>query len=140
MSLVYPRGWFVTSKPLSNGKEPVYRVAVSNFRARRTPLDTGPCLAGIAKQRSQAGVFAVFREARGADKILSRFPRRPRTFALPRPADEAGCLGTGSKQVSFKENGRAFYLWISVGPRASAQARASLRSALQSLRIDRRSA
>jgi hypothetical protein len=101
----YPAHWFTTTKPLSTGVEPIYRFAVANFPVRRTPLDSGPCLAGIAKQRPADGVLAFIREARGADLRLDRFPARPTKIALPKRWDNAGCLGAGSRQYSFRDSG-----------------------------------
>ena len=115
---------------------PVYRFAVSTFPAHRTSLDNGPCLQGIARQRGPRGAIAFVQEALGADRKLSRFPPRPRHFRLPRP-DENACVGRGSIEVPFREAGRAFYLWISVGPQASRATRSDLRRILASLRIDR---
>ena len=83
-------------------------------------------------------MLAYAREARGADKILARFPKRPKRFRLPTRVDNAACLGGGTRQMHFKENCRAFYLWISIGERASAPARAALARALNGLRIERR--
>jgi hypothetical protein len=131
----YPRAWFATARPLSNGLEPVYRFAVGNFRFRRTRLDTGPCLAGIARQKPPTGVLVYAREARGADKRLSRFPPRPPAFRLPTASHDSACLGPGTRQTDFKERGRAFYLWISIGPRASARDRVAVARMLASLRI-----
>ena len=135
--LTYPRAWRATDRPLSNGREPVSRFALGNFAFRRTSRDSGPCLAGIAKQRPPGGVLAYAREARGADKILARFPKRPTRLRLPTQVDNAACLGGGTRQTHFKENCRAFYLWISIGERASARDRAALARALNGLRIER---
>src|SRR5437870_4419381 len=67
ISFAYPATWHATSKPLSNGAEPVYRFAVGNFRFHRTSRDLGPCLMGIARERPKNGVLAFMREALGAD-------------------------------------------------------------------------
>jgi hypothetical protein len=121
ISFGYPSGWHATTKPLSNGTEPVYRFAVGNFRFRRTPRDTGPCLAGIAAERPRNGVLAFMREALGADRrrSLPRTRSRPRHFSLPRRAEDAWCLGPRSRQSVFHTAGRVFYLAVSVGPTAS---------------------
>lgn len=135
ITFTYPSGWRVTTKPLSNGLEPVYRFALSSFPVHRTAHDIGPCLAGIAAQRRPDGVLAFVREARGADRRRGRFPRRPRVFPLPTQRDNAGCLGEGSLSLSFRESGRAFLLWIAVGPDASSATRRLLRRTLDHMSI-----
>jgi hypothetical protein len=137
ISFAYPSAWHATTKPLSNGTEPVYRFAVGNFRFHRTPRDTGPCLAGIAKQRPKNGVFAFMREALGADRrrSLPRTASRPKHFSLPRRSDDAWCLGPGSGQSVFHTAGRVFYLAMSVGPTASRADKRRLRTLLNAMTI-----
>jgi len=137
ISFVYPTSWYVTTEPLSNGIEPAYRFAAGNFRFHRTARDLGPCLEGIAKQRTDLGVLAFMREALGADARRTRAPPRPKRFRLPRATDQAACLGPGSSQVVFREAGRILYLWISIAPKASPVARAQLSALLASIRIAR---
>jgi len=135
ISFAYPSSWYVTTRPLSNGVEPIYRFAVGNFRFHRTPRDVGPCLEGIARQRPAGGVLAFMREATGADARRSRVAPRPAAFRLPTPSDRAACLGPGSSQVAFRQGGRVFYLWISVAPKAPAVARTQLTQLLDSMKI-----
>lgn len=135
ISFAYPDDWHVTTKPLSNGRQPVYRFALSSFPVHRTAQDIGPCLAGIAKQRRPGGVLAFAREARGADKARGRFPPRPARFPLPTRNDNAGCLGDGSISLAFRDSGRTFYLWIAVGPDASPATRRALRRTLDHMAI-----
>lgn len=118
----YPSSWFVTTKPLSNGVNPTYRFTVSTTPVHRTPKDLGPCLAGIAKQLPRTAVVAYLREAVGADRraSLPNMQPRPRTFPLPSRADNGlPCFGRGGRWVPFKTGGRAFYLGLYIGPRAS---------------------
>jgi hypothetical protein len=134
----YPASWYVTTRPLSNGVQPIYRFALANFRVHRTPRDLGPCLEGIARQRRPDRVLAFMREATGTDAKLDRFPRRPRSFPLPRRDDQVACLGPGTSGLLFRDSGRAFYLWISVGPNASAADKRALRQSLDGMTIARR--
>jgi hypothetical protein len=92
-------------------------------------------LGRIGKQRSAKGVFAYLREARGADKNLSRFPPRPLRFRLPTRQDNAACLGPGTRQYTFRDSRRAFYLWVSVAPGATPTARRWLRELLTAMDI-----
>jgi len=135
ISFVYPASWYVTTMPLSNGLEPVYRFAVGNFRFHRTSRDLGPCLEGIARQRPTGGVLAFMREALGADARRTRAGPRPKTFPLPAATDQTACLGAGSSQVVFRQAGRIFYLWISIAPKAPRSARDQLQALLSSIRI-----
>jgi hypothetical protein len=135
ISFSYPAAWRATSRPLSNGLEPVYRFAVGNFRFHRTASDLGPCLAGIAKQRPGNGVLAFMREALGADARRARSTARPKNIRLPRRSDQAACLGSGTGEIAFHQSGRVFYLWISVGPHASRADKRRLRGLLNSMTI-----
>jgi hypothetical protein len=141
ISFGYPSDWFVTAKPLSNGSDPDYRFAVANWPVHRTSRDRGPCLAGIAKQRPANGALAFLREYVGASRkrALPRHPPRPSQFRLPTQRDGYfGCLGKGSLAHYFRDSGRALILWISIGPKATAETRQALREILGSLEIRRR--
>ena len=124
----YPRSWFVTTRALSNGINPKYRFAVSSVPVQRTAEDLGPCLSGIAKQLPDDAVLAYLREALGADRraSLPRMQPRPQSFRLPTRTDNSlPCFGQGGRWVPFRESGRAFYLGLYIGPKASpANARA----------------
>jgi hypothetical protein len=135
ISFAYPAAWHATSKPLSNGAEPVYRFAVGNFRFHRTSSDLGPCLIGIARQRPKNGVLAFMREALGTDARRARSTARPRDIPLPRRSDGAACLGRATSQLVFHQAGRVFYLWISVAPDASRQSKRRLHTLLNSMKI-----
>jgi hypothetical protein len=137
----YPSRWFVTTRPLSNGANPIYRFTVSTSPVRRTSADEGPCLPGVARQLRRTAVLAYLREALGADRALSlpRLPRRPRSFRLPTSADRSLCgFDRGSRWVPFKEAGRAFYLGVYVGPKATMTARRALQSLLDGMQIESR--
>jgi hypothetical protein len=137
----HPRGWFVTTEALSNGVNPTYRFAVSTTPVRRTGQDLGPCLAGIAKQLPATAVFVYLREALGADRrsSLSRMQPRPRSFRLPTRADASlPCFGRGGRWVPFRAGGRAFYLGMYVGPKASRQSVRALGSLLNGMAITSR--
>jgi hypothetical protein len=141
ISFAYPGDWFVTAKPLSNGWDPDYRFAVATWPVHRTSRDRGPCLAGIAKQRPANGALAFLREYVGASRkrALPRLPPRPKHFRLPTQRDgDYGCLGKGSLAHYFRDSGRALILWISIGPKATAETRLALKEIVASLEIRRR--
>lgn len=134
----YPSRWFVTVRPLSNAVNPKYRFAVSTVKVRRTGADTGPCLPGIAQQLPDGAVLAYLREALGADRArsLPRMQPRPRSFRLPTRTDRSLCgFGRGGRWVPFKDAGRAFYLGVYVGSRASASSIRMLRRMLDGMEI-----
>jgi hypothetical protein len=143
ISFGYPSKWFVTTHPLSNAGNPVYRFAVSTVPVRRTASDIGPCTPGVAKQLPPTSVLAYLREALGADRTrsLPRMPRRPHTFGLPSARDRQLCgfRKGGTGWILFKDAGRAFYLGIYVGRKAPASARRALKRLLNGMEIQARS-
>lgn len=139
ISFAYPPGWSVTTRPLSGGVNPTYRLAVGTAPVTRTPRDSGPCLAGIAHQLSRRDVLAYLCEAVGADRArsLPRMPRRPRTVPLPTAADGSLCgFGQGGRWIPFQAGGRAFYLGVYVGPLARESRSRALARLLDRMRID----
>jgi hypothetical protein len=139
ISFSYPADWHLTTKPLSNVTSPTYRFAVATFVPRRTPADKGPCLAGIARQRGAKGAYAYLLEDTTLPRrYLHRFPpRRPGLFHLPARGQQSVCDGRWSRWIPFRQAGRAFYLGVSVGPKASPETRAELRRILADLEIGR---
>jgi hypothetical protein len=128
----------VTTMALSDGVNPTYRFAVSTVPVRRTPTDSGPCLAGIAEQLPRTGVLAYLREVLGVDRkaSLPNMQPRPRLFRLPSRADKSlPCFGRGGRWVPFRTGGRAFYLGLYVGPRASSASIQALGKLLNGMQI-----
>ena len=137
----YPRSWFLTTRALSNGINPTYRFAVSSVPVQRTAEDLGPCLSGVAKQLPDDAVLAYLREALGADRraSLPRMQPRPQGFRLPNRTDNSlPCFGHGGRWVPFRESGRAFYLGLYIGPKASPASARALGRILNDIRIDSR--
>ena len=138
----YPRSWFVTTKPLSNGVNPKYRFTVSSVAVRRTTKDLGPCLPGIAKQLPPDATLVYLREALGTDRTssLPRMEPRPKSFRLPTPSDNSlPCFGPGGRWIPFRSGGRAFYLGLYIGPKAPPETIQALRLLIDGMRIDSRS-
>jgi hypothetical protein len=139
----YPESWFVTTRPISNGVNPVYRFTVSTVPVHRTRADQGPCTPGIAKQVPSDGVLAYLREGLGPldrDRALPRMPTRPRSFPLPNATSTALCgWSRRGLWIPFKDGGRAFYLGVYVGPKATASTRRALRHLLDRMEIQARS-
>lgn len=143
ITLEYPKSWFVTTRPITHAVNPVYRFTVSTSPVRRTPADTGPCAPGIAKQLPADGVLAYLREALGRHDValsLSGMTPRPRHFPLPTASSTALCgWPRHGLWLPFKAKGRAFYLGVYVGPRATAATRRALRHLLDGMQIRARS-
>jgi hypothetical protein len=139
ITFAYPSHWFLTTRPISHAGNPVYRFTIANRSVRRTRADTGPCLAGVARQLRPGSVLVFLREALGADRTrsLPRMPRRPRTFALPTVGDRSLCgfADGGSRWIPFRDANRAFYLGVYVGPKASRTARNRLQRVLDGMII-----
>jgi hypothetical protein len=138
IAIEYPRSWSLTTAALSDGVNPKYRLTVSTSRVRRTGRDSGPCLPGVASQLGNRSALAYVREALGADRArsLPRMQPRPRHFRLPTLRDNSLCgFGRGGRWIPFKEAGRAFYLGVYLGPRATPAMRSELRAVLDSLTI-----
>ena len=138
----YPRPWFLTTQPLSNGINPKYRFAVSSVPVRRTSEDLGPCLAGIAKQLPADAALVYLREALGTDRTssLPRLQPRPRSIRLPAQADNSlPCFGPGGRWIPFRSGGRAFYLGLYLGPKAPPGIAQTLRRLIDGIDIAPRS-
>ena len=134
----YPSSWFVTTAPLSNGTNPAYRFTVGTDAVRRTPRDLGPCLPGIAAQLPPTAVLAYVREALGADRAASLpgMRRRPRHFRLPNPGERGLCgFGSRARWVPFESGGRALYLALYLGPRATVANTRALSRLVDRMRI-----
>ncbi len=136
----HPSGWSVTTRPLSNGLNPIYRFAVSSVPVRRTSADQGPCLPGIARQLPPDAVLAYLREGLGRHRVqaLPQMSKRPRSFRLPTQSDGSLCGFTRGLWLPFKAKRRAFYLGVYVGPQATVSTRRALKRLLNGMRIDPR--
>lgn len=135
----YPESWFVTTRPISSAVNPAYRFTVSTVPVRRTRADTGPCTPGIAKQLPPNGVLAYLREVLGPldrERALPRMPTRPRSFPLPSASSTALCgWSRRGLWIPFRDRGRAFYLGVYVGPKATASTKRALKHLLDRMEI-----
>ena len=111
--------------------------AVATYRLPRRPVDD--CDGTRARGRPADGAFVLVKEVLDGASLrrsLPRLPVRPSHFRLPTHG-AAGCLPARSVQYQFRVAKRAFYVWISVGSRASAGTRAALTRLLDRMRIAR---
>jgi hypothetical protein len=133
----YPANWHVTRRRLDNVLDPHTLFAVSTYKLRRKPLDD--CDGTHARGRPTDGAFVLVKEILDGASLrrsLLRLPSRPERFRLP-TRGQVGCLPSPSAAYQFRVGKRAFYVWLSVGPRASTQTRAALTRLLDQLWIAR---
>jgi hypothetical protein len=92
-----------------------------------------------ARGRPADGAFVLVKEILDGASLrrsLPRLPSRPRRFRLPTHG-QAGCPTPPSATYQFRVAKRAFYVWLSVGRRASRRTRAALTRLLDRIRIAR---
>jgi hypothetical protein len=131
----YPSNWQVTTRRLDDVLDPHTIVAVANYKLRPGLRDE--CDGTHARGRPSDGVFVLVKEVLDRASLRRSLPRlhpKPRHFRLP-TSGGAGCLAPPSVAYQFRVAERAFYVWISVGPKASAKTRAALTSLLDGMRV-----
>ncbi len=140
MSLSYPLNWHISTRRLTGVIDPVTRFTVTSFPFRQSRPDTDFCARTLARRWPANGAYVqVAEELDGASlrKMLSRVPPRPRHFTLARSGAGGLCTGPVSGQLTFRERGRAFYVYYGVGRKASPATRCAVVAVLDSLRIRR---
>ena len=133
----YPANWHLTRRRLDEVLDPHTLFAVSTYKLPRGPLDD--CDGTHARGRPADGAFVLVKEVLDGASLrrsLPRLTRRPSRFRLP-SRGQAGCLASPSAAFQFRVGKRAFYIWLSVGPRASALTRAALTRLLDGMWIAR---
>jgi hypothetical protein len=133
----YPANWHLARRRLDDVLDPRTLFAVSTYKLPGGPLDD--CDGTHARGRPADGVFVLVKEVLDGASLRRSLPRlesRPSHFRLPR-AGQAGCLAAPSVAYQFRVGKRAFYVWLSVGLRASAQTRAAVTRLLDRMRIAR---
>lgn len=137
ISFRYPANWQVTTRRLDDVTDPHTLFAVSTYRVPSGPPEN--CDGTRARGRPNDGAFVLVKEVLDGASLhrsLPRLPTRPSPFRLPMHG-RAGCLPPASVQYQFQVGKRAFYVWISIGPRASATTRRALARLLDRMWITR---
>lgn len=137
ISFRYPSNWHVTTHRLDYVTDPHTLFAVTNYRVPSGPPEN--CDGTRARGRPDDGAFVLVKEVLDGASLhrsLPRLPARPSSFRLPVHGG-AGCLPPASVAYQFRVGRRAFYVWISVGPRASAATRRALARVLDRVWIAR---
>jgi hypothetical protein len=133
----HPSNWHVTTRRLDGVLDPHTLFAVSSYALDQRPRDD--CDGTHGRGRPPDGVFLLVKEVLDQASLrrsLPRLPRRPVHLLLP-ATGRSGCLPEASVAYQFRVAKRAFFIWLSVGPRASAKTRAALSRLLDGLWIKR---
>ena len=133
----YPANWYVTRRRLDNVIDPRTLFAVSTYELPHGTVDD--CDGTHARGRPADGAFVLVKEILDGASLRRSLPRlegRPAQFRLP-VRGGAGCLARPSALYQFRVAKRAFYVWLSVGSRASPQTRAALTRLLDRMQIVR---
>jgi hypothetical protein len=120
LSVSHPAWLHVTTLELTGYTNPVERVALYSGRSPN---------AAVQPRRDQ--VIAIVMEQLSPE--LAVFPRRSRQFQIHRLGRLEGFSGRWG-EITFRDHGRAFYIFVGVGPGADAQL-SSVLAALDSLRV-----
>jgi hypothetical protein len=104
---------------------------------RPRPSD-GICSRTLQQQWHVEGAYVQLTEERdGASRkrMLGRVSPRPRHFQLRQRGAGGLCTPADSGEITFRERGRAFYVFYGIGKRATPAMRRQVRLLLDSLRI-----
>jgi hypothetical protein len=136
LSLAYPSNWYVTTRHLDYVVDPHTLVAVTSYVIPRGPA--GDCDGTRARGRPRDGVFILIKEVLDGASLKRSLPRlseRPRQFHLP-SSGRAGCLPPNSAVFQFRvAHRRAFYVYVSIGPRATIHTRLAMQRLLDTMTI-----
>jgi hypothetical protein len=136
-----PEGWSLTLGRLNGVVDPVTVFTVSTFRVRPGGTSTGICSTRLRRSWRANGAYLQLTEERdGASlrRMLRRVPRRPRHFVLAARGWGGLCTPPDSGELTFREHGRAFYVFYGLGRKAPRRVRAQAAALLDRIRIARR--
>lgn len=139
ISLVLPAGWHVTTARVNGVRDPVTVFTATSFRLRHIRPAPGLCSRALQDQWRVDGAYVQLTEERdGASRrrMLPRTQRRPRHFRLDAKGAGGLCTPPNSGELTFREHGRAFYVFYGFGRRASTTTHAQAMHLLDSLRVE----
>jgi len=118
VAITVPHEWRVTNEPLDYISDPIQRLVVSSYRVPRG----GPNASGTYVV-PPGQVLAQLDEQVPPDADAPGFPQRPTRFAVPRLTNRLeGHTGRWG-EITFRQRGRDFYLFVGVGVGADGQIR-----------------
>ena len=135
ISFTYPASWHVTTHRLDNVLDPKTLFAVTSYRPPKRPPDD--CPGSRARGRPASGAFVLVQEELDGASLKRSLPRlraKPRHLSVP-TSGAVSCLPPASRLYQFRLAGRAFYVWVSIGPRASPATRAAVATLLDGIWI-----
>jgi hypothetical protein len=136
VSLAYPSNWYVTTRHLDYVVDPHTLIAVASYVIPRGSAED--CDGTRARDRPADGVFVLIKEmldGASLKRSLPRLPERPRQIQLP-SRGRSGCLPPNSAIFQFQvAHHRAFYVYVSVGRRATVQTRHAVQRLLDTMTI-----
>jgi hypothetical protein len=138
VSIVLPSGWQVTTARVNGVVDPVTIFTATSFRLRNPKPSPGLCSRTLQRQWHVGGAYVQLAEERDCDsrkRMLRRVPPRPRHFETPHGGAGGLCTPADSGEITFREHGRAFYVFYGIGKRASPTTRIAVRNLLDSMRI-----
>lgn len=140
IGISYPSNWHATTRRLDDVLDPHTLFAVSTYKVPTGPRDG--CDGTHARGRPADGAFVLVKEVLDGASLrrsLPRLPERPRHFRMPTRGTHqaAGCLKPPSVAYQFRVAKRAFYVWLSVGAKASRRTRTAMAELLDGMRIAR---
>lgn len=135
-----PKGWHLTIGRINGVVDPVTVFTVSTFRLRSagTSSSSGVCSVVLRKAWRADGAYVQLAEEKdGASRqrMLGRVSPRPTHFVLDARGQGGLCTPADSGELSFRQGGRAFYVFYGFGPKASNATRAQARALLDTMRI-----
>jgi hypothetical protein len=124
ISVRYPSGWEVSTVPFTPVSDPIQRFVL--YSPAPLPSALAPRPGQVIAQLSKA-VPPLATD-------FAAFPARPQRFRMPALGRMEGFDGTRWGEITFRDHGRGFYLFIGIGANARNKEQALLR-ALDSLTI-----
>jgi hypothetical protein len=127
LTISYPAGWHVTTRSLTTITQPSQRFVVYSGSAPRSLVDA-------VSPRANQALAIVMEQTTVSASDLKQFPPRPKKFTVLRLGGLESFPGYRWAERVFRENGRAFYVFIWVGAKDRRRL-PTLLNALDSLRV-----
>jgi hypothetical protein len=135
ITVTFPFNWYVTTRRLDYLVDPHTLLAVASYVI---PFRAGAnCDGTQGRGRPVDGAFILLKEVLDRASLRRSLPRlstRPIRFNVP-SGGRAGCLPPYSAVYQFRVASRAFYVYVSVGPRATKATRAAVARVLDTMKI-----
>lgn len=131
--LRYPSGLYLSTRPFDSVADPVQRFVLSTYRVP----DGRPDSAGDYTPPAN-GVIVQLLEDVPAHDFRFKAPPRPASFTLPKLSGHVERFGDRWGEITFRDHGRGFYIFIAAGRRAPSSEIALVLHALDGLTVSPR--